>query len=124
MTRTYDSAIAYFNQKASCSIDDLHYTYDSEKNVLIQHYKNAEGEENEARSSAAFLGVATIFAASSSYEAIQKDDWATHGPDWSLVFMGFYAASAFAHLTRHKSSVKTVKRNVETDRQDQNTPIL
>jgi|GEM_PF-5787407 len=124
MTRTYDSAIAYFNQKTSCSIDDLHYTYDSEENVLIQHYKNAESEEESAQSSAAYLGIATLFAASSSYEAIQKDDWAAHGPDWSLVFMAYYAASAFAHLSRHKSSVKTVKRNVETDRQDQNTPIL
>tara|TARA_R110002126_G_scaffold3263_1_gene18343 strand:- start:33639 stop:34013 length:375 start_codon:yes stop_codon:yes gene_type:complete len=124
MTQSYDSAIAYFNQNASCSMDDLHYTYDSEENVLIKHYKNAAKEEDEAKSSAAYLGIATLFAASSSYEAIQKDDWAAHGPDWSLAFMAVYACSALMHLSSHKSTVKTVKCNVETDRQRQDTPIL
>lgn len=122
--RQFEDAVAYFNRAGQSGMDDIRYTYDSDKRILIQHHKSAISQSNEITGHILGSSIATVFAVSSTYDAIDSGNWSADGPDWSLGFLLLFGALGIAHKKRKDSIVKAVDRNVQADKQSQNTPIL
>jgi hypothetical protein len=57
----YDEAVAKFNQHGASTADNIAYTYDSQKNVLISHYDNIEAK-SAGFASAFWLGAASALS--------------------------------------------------------------
>lgn len=120
----YNDAVYYFNQAGNSSADDIRYTYDSEKNILIRHHEDAERKSSSAGENAFWGVVSTAFAANSTYKAVDSGDWSADGPSWSIFFMAVFGISYLSARAARNRIVKAVDRNVQADQQNKSGPVL
>ena len=120
----YETAVNYFNQASQYTMDQIRYTYDADKNMLIKLHKDAEHHQKETLESATGLAIAGVFAVSSTYEALEKDNWSQHGPDWSLGFMAIFGIGVAYHIANKRRAIKAVERNVSADKASKNNIVM
>ncbi len=113
----YEAAVAKFNQLGASTAENIADTYDTQKNVLINHHKTIE-DSGEARAYI-FIGTAAsaVTTLNSAHNAWTAPDWETSKQEMPAVSLGLTLVFGTLMLMGKKGIKKTIQA-VDRDVQD------
>ncbi len=124
---SYDDAVTFFNGQTNCTADDISYTYDNQKNILIKHYNETQGDL--AGGAICFIGAAisgTIMLNSFHNVYTAPDEAAAKEamPDISVGLSLVFGFLTYGAVRATKKICKAVEREVANTPRKQTTPVM
>ncbi|MEC7702570.1 MAG: hypothetical protein VX740_07340 [Pseudomonadota bacterium] len=129
MSKTsYDDAVTYFNGKTNCTADDISYAYDSQKNILIKHYNDIQGDL-AAGGAICFVGAAvsgTVMLNSFHNVYTAPDEAAAKEamPDISVGLSLIFGFLTYGAARATQKIYKAVEREVAQSTRQKDTPVI
>lgn len=129
MSKTsFDDAVSFFNSRTNCTADDISYTYDNQKNILIKHHD--EIQNNLAvGGTLCFIGTAIsgTFMLNSFHNVYTAPDEASAKeamPDISVGLSLVFGFLTYGAVRATKKIFKAVEREVANTPRKQTTPVM
>jgi hypothetical protein len=123
----YDEAVAKFNQLGTSTAEDITCTYDSNKNVLIEHHKNINNGEPGRVIPFIATAASAVTMLNSAHNAWVAPDWETSKQEMPAVSLGLTLVFATMMWMGHKKikrTIQAVDRDVQDSIQNKAQPHL
>jgi hypothetical protein len=123
----YEAAVAKFNQLGTSTADNISYTYDNNKNVLIKHHENI----TEVGGPRAFMfgatAVSAVFTLNGVHNAWAAPDWETSKQEMPATNLGLtlvFGALMWMGSKKINKTIQAVDRDVQDSIQNKAQPHL
>jgi hypothetical protein len=123
----YDAAVAQFNQRGTSTADNIAYTYDSNKNVLVSHHENLHRMGRSFSSTFWLTAGSALVASNSAHNAWTAPDWETAKQEMPAVSLGLaivFGTIALMNKRQINKIVKAVDRDVQDCVKNKTQPHL